>query len=288
VNLPSSTDLTYFAEVARQKNLSKAARHLGISQPSVTLAVQRLEHCVGTALLYRSRQGVALTKAGEKLFSEIQEFLGQWQRLRQDALDSVQEVQGLVRLGCHPSVGRYALPSFLPKLLQLQPRLEISITHNLSRHIVSQVVALELDLGIVVNPKPHPDLVVRALTKDSVRLWQVKNLQNVDVLICEPSLAQTQYILSRLNRSGLKISRYVESSNLEVIASLAEAGAGLAILPTRVAMAQSRKLIPVTESPFFNDEICLVYRTENRTVRAIQEVSRAIQAGFAKSIPHPV
>lgn len=65
--MPSPADLSYFIEVGNVLNLSRAAERLGISQPSLTLSIQRLEHSVGTALLIRSNKGVTLTYRPRKL-----------------------------------------------------------------------------------------------------------------------------------------------------------------------------------------------------------------------------
>src|ERR1700761_6167573 len=106
--LPSSSDLTYFLEIAQQANLTRAADRLGVSQPSLTLAMQRLEHCVGAGLFIRSRHGVKLTKAGERLLLEARSLLAHWEGLRQHAVDRMTEIKGRFTLGSHPSVARYS------------------------------------------------------------------------------------------------------------------------------------------------------------------------------------
>src|SRR5690348_7685446 len=148
--LPSSSDLSYFIEIAQMGNLTHAANRLGISQPSLTLAMQRLEDSMSTSLFVRSRQGVKLTKAGERLLLHARKLLGQWDELRQEALDSMNEFRGRFVIGCHPSVARYSLPLFLPALLKQQPALDIGLIHDLSRNITHQVLTLEIDIGIVV------------------------------------------------------------------------------------------------------------------------------------------
>lgn len=278
--LPSNSDLTYFVEIAQQANLTRAAQHLGVSQPSLTLAMQRLEQSVGTSLFIRSRQGVKLTKAGDKLLLEARKLMAMWEELRQHAVDSMNEIKGRFRLGCHPSVARYSLPLFLPSLLGQHGELEIALVHDLSRHITQQVLALDLDLGIVVNPATHPDLVMKPLANDVVTLWKSKGLKNEDVLVCEPSLFQTQELRQKLEKAGLRFKRVIESANLEVIASMVSCGVGIGILPTRVAQAEDPDLIRVKNGPVVHDQIQLIYRTENRQVRAIQALSQAIQEGF--------
>lgn len=278
--LPSGADLQYFIVVAQTGSLSRAAHSLGVAQPSLTLAMQRLEANLGTSLFVRSRQGVVLTKAGERLLTDSRDLLQRWETLKSEVISTTQEVRGRFVIGCHPSVAAYALPLFLPQLLHDNSRLEIHLHHDLSRNITQRVIALEVDMGIVVNPLAHPDLVVRPLTKDEVTLWKSPNLKNEDVLIYEPSLVQTQDILRKLQRQGRKFERTIECSNLEVITHLAQSGAGVAILPARVAGSGLRA---VHGAPKFNDNISLIYRSEHRHVRAIQVLSQSIQDGFKHS-----
>ncbi len=279
--LPSSSDVTYFLEIAHHGNLTHAANRLGVTQPSLTLAMQRLEQCMGAPLFIRSRQGVKLTKAGDRLLIDARKLLSQWEELRQNSVDTMNEIQGHFTLGCHPSVARYSLPLFLPKILERYPKLEVGLEHDLSRGITHKVLTLEIDLGVVINPTPHPDLVMKLLGKDVVTLWKSKTLKNPDVLICEPSLIQTQKLRKKLARHGLVFTRVIESANLEVIAGLVHCGAGLGILPTRVAEAENSELTALKNAPTVQDEIYLIYRVENRQVRALQMLSQAIQAGFS-------
>ncbi len=280
--LPSSADLTFFLEIAQQGNLTHAANRLGVSQPSLTLAMQRLETSVGTNLFIRSRQGVKLTKAGDRLLLDARGLMSQWADLRQQTLDTMNEITGRFLIGCHPSVARYSLPLFMPQVLREHKELELGLVHDLSRNITQRVLNLEIDLGIVVNPAPHPDLIMKPLATDVVTLWKSKGLTSHDILVCEPSLMQTQKLKARLQRAGFHFRRVVESTSLEVIASLTDGGLGLGILPTRVAQAASSDLSRVKNAPILNDEIYLIYRVENRPVRTIQALSEAIQSSFSR------
>src|SRR3954454_13448830 len=123
--LPSSSDLTYFLEIAHLGNLTHAANRPGVSQPSLTLAMQRLEQSVGTGLFIRSRQGVKLTKAGDRLLLEARKLMSQWEELRVQTLGSMNEIRGNFVIGCHPSVAHYSLPLFLPALLAAHQQLEV-------------------------------------------------------------------------------------------------------------------------------------------------------------------
>jgi len=286
--MPSASDLTYFVEVASSQNLSRAAERLGISQPSLTLAIQRLEQSVGTALLIRSKKGVTLTQAGKQLLAHARELLQRWETVKDRALATTNETQGCYTIGCHPSVALYSLGRFLPDLLEKHPGLEIRLRHDLSRRIAESVIRMETDIGIVVNPIRHPDLMIRKLCDDEVTFWVGEGKRQVQdfrsgkvVLICDPDLIQTQGLLKKLRSAGVQYGRILPSSSLEVITSLVAQGAGVGVIPSRVATQGAfRGLRRVPKAPTLHDEICVLYRVENRSVRSIQTITESIASSF--------
>ena len=279
----SPQDLRYFLECARSGNLSRASERLGISQPAITMALRRLEDEVGVQLFHRSKKGVRLTKAGELLQHEAKSLADHWEQLARVVRGSAEEVRGTYTIGCHASVALYSLPQTLPGLLKDFPGLQLNLQHDLSRKITEQAVRGEVDIAIVVNPVRHPDLVIRPLCKDEVTFWVSKEENSNNrpgsesaVLLCQPELAQTQHLLRKCK---VKFDRIVQSASLENIAALAEAGAGVAVLPSRVAK-QWKRLKPLPDFPVYEDEIAILYRAENRRVAAFQELAKRLEKGM--------
>jgi len=280
--IPSPADLTYFVEVANTLNVSRAAERLGISQPSLSLAMQRLEHATGTGLLTRSKRGVTLTQAGKQLLSHAKKLLQSWEDIRAEAQASVNEIRGSYSIGSHPSVALALLSGFLPKMLVQHPHLNISLSHDLSRKVAEDVISMKTDIGVVVNPVLHPDLIVHQLCKDEVTLWlpEKNEVKNSDVLICDPDLLQSQSLLKDLKKQGMFFDRTVVSGSLEVIADLTANGCGTGILPARVAAMARKKLVRVPNAPIFYDDHCLIFRMENKGVKAVQAIAESIRALF--------
>lgn len=283
--IPSSSDVTYFVEVANTKNISRASERLGISQPSLTLAIQRIENALGTKVLSRSKKGVALTQAGKQLLLHSRQLLQLWENVKEEALASENEIQGNYTIGSHPSVALYSLAGFLPEIMRGYPNVHIHLKHDLSRKIAEGVISSEIDLGLVVNPVKHPDLVIKKLCDDVVTFWtstgkqsEVQDLKSGKaVLICDPDLAQSQSLMKQLAKKGMRVGRTLTSGNLEVIADLTRNGCGIGILPTRVAQYfDSKRLQLVPKASSYHDEICLLYRVENKNVRSIQRMRELI------------
>lgn len=281
--LPSATDLTYLLAAADAGNLTKAASQLGIAQPSLSLAIQRLEAELGATLLERSTRGVRLTAAGKVVVQSARELTENWMRIRSSVKASTTEVAGTVSLGCHPAVAVYTLPGFMPALLEQYTQLEIRLEHDLSRRITQSVIDGRLDLGLVINPVRFPDLVMHLLLHDEVRFWQARELAkaNRDVCIADLDLLQSQSLMRKTENKGLRFRRVIPTSKLEVVAALTAAGVGVGILPERVATSYAPNQIkPVPGMPTFSDSLFLIYRPENRQRESIKAVVQAIRSSL--------
>lgn len=275
--IPSHFDLSYFLEVATALNISRAAERIGISQPSLSMSLKRLEAVMGTPLLIRSKSGVRLTKAGQFLAQRGKSLLQDWEAIKAGALEQTEGLAGRFSFGCHVSVATYALPAFLPKLLRQYPQIEIQLAHDLSRKITEAVISHQLDFGIVVNPVSHPDLVIHEICEDKVTVWD-RTGKIGDTLIFDPNLNQAQFILQKLEKKGVRFSRTLTSGSLEVITELAGAGTGTAILPTRVAASSRAGLKPCgPNAPAFSDRICFVYRADAQKSKAAKAVIQAVK-----------
>ncbi len=285
----SSNDLTYFLEVAHTGNLSRAAERIGISQPSLSLSIKRIEQELGLDILIRTKRGVYLTKSGKHLLKHARQMQEYWQQIKNEAISSTEEIKGSISIGCHPSVGLYTLDHFVPQIMKNNKDLEFTFHHDLSRKITEGVISMKIDIGLVINPVRHPDLIIHNLINDTVSLWQSKKKSTFTdtkgeeaVLICDPELIQTQDILKSLKKKGHKFKRVISSGSLENIANLVAKGVGVGVLPSRVAnKLASNKITPIPGAPEYKDTLAAVYRVENRGVKSIQhiigEVNRSIK-----------
>ncbi len=274
---PNPWDLIYFQEIALTENLSRAAERLGVAQPTLSLALSRLENQLGTKLFKRKSKGLSLTSSGEKLLKQCHHLLTAWESVVSETKKSQSELKGHFRFGCHPSVAIYALNPWLATFYKHYPGIEFHLIHDLSRVICEQIISGGVDFGLVVNPIPHPDLTIKILAKDEVAFWRTSK-SNEDTLIYNPEIMQSQNLLKKIKNVSFK--RSITSNNLEVIASLAKSGAGIAILPTRVALMNSSELKRIPDLPVFQDSVAFVYRADidkSESIKAILHFFRKIE-----------
>lgn len=264
-------NIIVFQKILEAGSFRKAAQAMNLSQPNLSYMIRRLEDRLDARLFERGVRGVHLTEAGKIFATRAAEMSALWQDISTDLLNDVKEARWRLSLGAHPEVAAYTFPLFLGNLLLEHPQLRVQIKHGLSREINQMLIDSEIDLGIVINPIPQPDLVIRDMAEDYVTIWIASPCLNPDLLIYDPSLAQTQWILRHLPHTQFK--RHIECSNLSVIRSLIAAGVGAGVLPARVAVGLQEYS---SDAPRFKDRIAMVYKQRLKEKPAARDVIETI------------
>lgn len=292
--------LRYFREVARVGSMTAAARSLGVSQPTLSVAIRQLEEELGASLMQRHRGGVSLTAAGTELQQHADEVFNLLDRAVASIAGLERDLVGQFVLGCHESLGAYFLPRLLSDVLRGAPKIALSLRNAASAEVLSAVVERQVHFGLVVNPHPHPDLVMTPLFTDAVDLFVRPEslasaapppagaamyapeacatrdlaaaiaLLRAGPLIFAGRVRQCSKMLDRLAERGAVPQRLLSCGDFELVKSLALAGVGVAMLPRRIAAygheGALRRVHP--ELPIFPDEIVLIYRADLPKTRA--------------------
>ncbi len=282
--------LRYFRAVANHKSLTGAAKALGVSQPTLSVAMQNLESRLSTTLLARDRSGVSLTSTGEELYRYTIRIF--------DLLDEAEErVRGIEQgdvgtfvLGCYWSLGAYFLPAFMTELMKTDPGIELQLLNEQSSTVRDKVISREVHFGIVVNPQPHPDLVMLDLYEDAIDLLVSKDsarphatLEDArQVYVDGPVIyaGRVSELVDQLANEGLATSRKLVCGDLEQVKSLVLAGLGVGVLPRRVAAyGHEGKLVRLHPTfPIFPDRIQLLFRADMHKTRASTRLKEALVA----------
>ncbi len=279
-NPPSFNDLSYFVSICETGSLTRASERLGMTQPTLSQVVKKLEAHLGVELLIRDKKGVRPTKAGLALEQEAKILSAQWGQLKRKVSSQEQEVVGLLSLGAHDAVAAYTLPLFMKELNETYPALELDIRSGLSREICEAVISHKMDLGLVINPYQHPDLIIKQLFTDQVHFWRARKAgkTNLSTLICQPALGQTQGLLKKAQQE-LNFDQTLNLSQLENIARLTSAGCGVGIIPERVVrnLGSTIDLVKIRPELFMQDRLCLIYHMENRRLASLKATTELIQ-----------
>jgi DNA-binding transcriptional LysR family regulator len=270
-------DIKYFIVLKDTLNITRASEIIGITQPTMSYAIKRLENELKSDLITRQKNGIRLTKFGEEFYKRAKRLELLWEESQKILSHSTDEVTGEFSFGTHPSVAIYFMDKVLSSIHKSYPLLDIKLDHGLSREMTTKVINWEIDFGIVINPIEHPDLVIREINKDLVTLFATKKTlaKKESKLIFDPDLAQSQFILKSVKKN-ISYNGFIHSGNLEVVAKLASQHLGYGLLPTKVAN-QYTTLLPVPGAPSFKDRLCLVYRKEKHQNEVSQKIINLIR-----------
>ncbi|MEZ4301951.1 MAG: LysR family transcriptional regulator [Polyangiaceae bacterium] len=283
------THLRYFCTIAEHGSMTAAARVLKVSQPTVTVAIKHLEEQLQTTLFLRGRSGVTLTSTGEELLRHAHEVLALIDRAQQSILGMETEESGRFVIGCHESLGAYFLPDLMLRLLETAPKLEVTLWNGTSASVHDAVVARQVDFGLVVNAREHPELVIVELFRDAVDVFVAahllekvspRDLFTTRPLVFAGRVEQCRALIDQLGAAGLVPPRLLSCGDLELTKSLALKGVGIALLPRRVAAyGQRGKLVRLDPSlPYFPDKISLIFRADVHRTKAWARLKEELTA----------
>lgn len=275
--IASPAEIEYFLEVYQTRHISRAAIRLGVTQPTLTVSLQKLEEKLGVKLFYRTKQGVVATPSGIEFFQKASQLVDLWSDVRVGLAESKTEVQGRFRVGCHASVGAYTLPILIENLDQQAPKIQIDLFHDSSANVIEKLVSFEIDLGFAVNPARHPDLVLKKMGNDRVLFWKKEGMNSVPKnVFANLTDASFEKMLGKTQMKKFAGWKLIPTVSLELIRTLTLSGLGVGIIPERVAKADGASLEPFdAELPVFQDKIFLAYRKEALNSRAGQALIKA-------------
>ncbi|MFP5110593.1 LysR family transcriptional regulator [Neobacillus sp. C211] len=171
----------------KEKNITKAAQHLYISQPALTNRLQQLEKEFGIKIVNRGRRGVQFTPQGEYLAKSAHEMLLNIQKIKENVLNMEDNVAGTLRLGVSTFFTDYMLPNLLKLFKERYPTIEFKVTTGFSSHIAHLIYNQDVHIGIVKGDfswKDHKHLLfeetICIASKGKIDIHNLPNLPRID------------------------------------------------------------------------------------------------------------
>lgn len=158
--------LKIFTTVADAGGMSKAAKELHITQPSISQAIAELEKYYGVKLFERLSQKIYLTKEGELMLSFSRHILDSFEQMEK-AMNQAVEKSSL-RIGCSVSVGTCLIEEILDEVRERIPQCQISVVVTNSSEIERAILTNEVDIGIVEGILKNKDLVITPVCEDEL------------------------------------------------------------------------------------------------------------------------
>jgi len=259
------TELRYIVTLAREQHFGHAAEKCFVSQPTLSIAVKKLEEELGVALFERSKNSVRVTPVGDKVVQQAQRVLEQADTIKDLALEGKDQLKSPLRVGAIYTIGPYLFPHLVSKVQELAPEMPLYIEENFTDSLRLKIRNGELDAVIVALPFHEPDILTRPLYDEDFEMlmpaghpWSKQKEINSEELPNTPLLLlgeghcfrdQVLESCPTLSQALHDQQTITEGSSLETIRMMVGSGLGCSVLPQSAVYGPMRSEMVVTK-PF--------------------------------------
>ena len=249
--------LEYIVAVAKYRHFARAADSSFVTQPTLSMMIQKLEDELGVKIFDRKKQPVEPTKEGEEIISRAKMVLAEVGHLKEYAAELKGEITGELRLGIIPTLAPYLLPLFLKPFSQKFPHLKIYIKEMVTNDIIAKLKTGDLDMGILATPLHEDQLAEHPLfyeeffayASESEKLGRKKylapkeiNLEHLWLLEEGHCLRNQVFNLCELKKQeDVADNLHYEAGSIETLINLVDKYEGLTIIPHFAVLNLSEK-----------------------------------------------
>ncbi|HEX4873234.1 MAG TPA: hydrogen peroxide-inducible genes activator [Nevskiaceae bacterium] len=290
------TELRYLVNLDRERHFGRAADRSFVSQPTLSVAIKKLEDQLGVALFERSRGEVKPTAVGERIIVQARKVIAEAKRVEDLAREGRDELAGALRFGAIYTVAPYLLPHLIPRLREQAPQMPLVLEENFTARLLEQLREDEIDVICVALPIQTPGLSTWALYDEdfvvvlpSEHRWAsapqiaAGDLAEESLLLLGPGHCFRDQVISACPKcveGDGETARPRTGSSLETIRHMVAGGLGVTVLPQAVVENRGDDSGLTVWRPFRapapSRRIALVWRKSFPRLKAVAALRQAI------------
>ena len=288
------TELRYIVALAQERHFGRAAAKCCVSQPTLSVAIRKVEDELGVRLFERGTTEAILTAIGEKVVVQAQRALDEAALVTEVAHQGRNQLHGPLRLGVIHTVGPYLLPELIPALKRRAPAMPLTIEESTTPKLDLLLKRGLLDVIIVALPHDEPGIVTGALYDEPFQVvvprdhaWKKrravspKELAGDTLLVLQAGHCFRDQVLNTCPELSRPDREFMQGNSLETIRSMVASGLGITVLPCSALAHRFRsdlvRAIPF-EPPVPSRRIALAWRNSFARLKAIEVLRASIHA----------
>jgi len=293
------TELRYIVTLAQENHFGHAALRCNVSQPTLSVALKKLEDELGIALFERSKTRVSTTPLGEQIVAQAQRVLEQAAMIKDIAIMGQDQLGSPLKVGAIFTIGPYLFSSFIPHLQALAPNMPLYVEEGYTATLRERLRKGDLDVIIVALPFPEADVITKILYEEPFvvslpanhRLAKQESissaeLANENVMLLGPGHCFRDQIIkacpSIINKSPNDVTPTAEGSSLETLRHMVASGIGITVLPESAAISRYKEgelvIRPLSDTNATRT-VALAWRTSFPRHKAVEALHEAILKG---------
>jgi LysR family hydrogen peroxide-inducible transcriptional activator len=295
------TELKYIVAVAREKHFGHAAEACYVAQPTLSVAIKKLEDELGVILFERGGTEISVTPLGAQIIAQAERVLQETAAIKEIAKQNKDPLAGPMRLGVIYTIGPYLLPPLVKHIITNVPQMPLILQENFTVRLLELLRQGELDAAIMALPLPDHGLNLQPLYDEPFVVAMPKHhaWANRSKILAQDLKSETMLLLgnghcfrdqvlevcpemSRFASTGNGIQRTFEGSSLETIRHMVASGIGLTVLPAASvpdmhATDGMLRYLPF-EAPVPSRRVVIAWRKSFTRKAAIDAIYNAVHA----------
>lgn len=243
----SLTDLRYLLALAEEKHFARAAQKCFVSQPTLSIAIKKLEDNLGITIFERDNHQILVSPSGAQLIEQAKKILSEAEQLINLAKSQQDIYAQPLRIGAILTIGPYLFPKLVSKIIAQTPQLKLLVEENYTEVLIKKLLLGELDILLLATDVEHNDLVQIELGSDELSLicstqhkfaklnkvMQKQLAEETFLLLGNGHCFRDQVLKICPNCDPLKnkIANLITTSSLETIKYMVAMNIGISILP---------------------------------------------------------
>ncbi|MBQ0960021.1 LysR family transcriptional regulator [Ideonella sp. 4Y11] len=293
------TELRYIVAVARERHFGRAAEACFVSQPTLSVAIKKLEEELDVKIFERGSTEVTMTALGEAIVRQAQQVIEQAAAIKEIAQRGKDPLAGPLRLGIIYTIGPYLLPELVRHAIEQSPQMPLVLQENFTVKLLDMLRTGELDCAIMAEPFPDAGLAVAPLYDEPfmVAVPKAHALAKRKSISSQELKQETMLLLgtghcfrdqvlevcpefARFSSDAEGIRKSFEGSSLETIKHMVASGMGVTVVPRLSVPREAQphlKFIPF-EAPVPTRRVVLAWRRSFTRYEAIAALRNAVHA----------
>jgi LysR family hydrogen peroxide-inducible transcriptional activator len=288
------TELRYVVALAQERHFGRAAQKCFVTQPTLSLALAKLEDELAIKLFERNKNEVLLTARGRAVVEQAKRVLEEAQKIQGIARGGTDQLAGALRLGVIPTIGPYILSDLIPILKKRAPDMPLAIEENLTGTLAPMLREGDLDVVIIALPFSLPGVKTEVVYEEPFSVVVPEGHRWAERKSLKPSELAEENVLM-LHSGNCFRDQVLEAcpgqpntatpegragSSLETIRAMVASGLGVSVLPTSALTARhaSRmvKVVPFT-NPAPSRMVALAWRASFDRPAAVEALADAMR-----------
>ncbi len=295
------TQYEYIVAVDTYRHFATAAAHCHVTQPTLSMQIQKLEDQLGIILFDRDKHPVLPTDAGAAIIKQARQIIAEHERLIEIARESKSIIAGTLSIGVIPTLAPYLLPLFINKFMKKYPEVELKVTELTTEQIIDQLKRGLIDCGLMAVPIDDSSITsvtlfyerLIAYVSTQCKLYSKKYLAAEDMepakawILQEGHCLRNQLLRLCSLKAGSERQLAYESGSLETLKRLVDLNGGFTILPELAVLDLPKKKLDQVR--YFREpapvrEIALVMHRSYVKRKLLELLAQSIQKSVPKEL----